>query len=230
MTSFSMTIVVLEKKNRKQNNFKEHLAIKQRKQRKDCPNYIEVVRTFAHCTFRPDTFAKRKVMIKNDDGTYEYHLPHIQNNSIKDTHDSFMESELYHDWQYQNRWNKKDNHGNELAILPTICLRLFYYAMCPCCKNPSQRDCADSLVIGFSHLLCGLGKIRNSEVGNKKQSISDCNCVYHSRQENRDLWRSTNDFMLGMLCTPIEYTEFQNPEISQYSTQVIKIVVILHSY
>lgn len=168
-------------------------------------------------------------MIKNDDGTYEYHLPHIQHNSIKDTHDSFMESEFYHDWQYQNRWNKKDNHGNELAILPTICWRIFYYAMCPCCRNPSQRDCADSLVIGFSHLLCGLGKIRNSEVGNKKQSISDCNCVYDSRQENRDLWRTTNYFMLGMLCTPIEYTEFQNPEISPYPTQVIKIVVILHS-
>ena len=130
----------------------------------------------------------------------------------------------------QNRWNKKDNHGNELAILPTICWRIFYYTMCPCCRNPSQKDCADSLVIGFSHLLCGLGKIRNSEVDNKKQSISDCNCVYHSRQENRDLWRTTNDFMLGMLCTPKEYTEFQNPEISQYSTQVIKIVIILHSY
>ena len=93
-----------KKEIRNKNYFKEHLSAKKRRLRRDCPKYIEVVRNFVHSTFRPDTFAKRKVMIKNEDGTYYYHLPHIQNNSIKDTHNSFMESEIYHDWQHQNRW------------------------------------------------------------------------------------------------------------------------------
>jgi hypothetical protein len=193
---------------------------KKRRQRKDCPKYIDVVRTFNHCTFRIDTYAKRKVMIKNEDGTYEHHLPHIQNCSIKESHESFGQSEIFHDWQYQNRWIKKDTDGNEVEILPTICLRLFYYAMCPCCKNPTQRDCADSLVVGFSHALVGLGKIRSGEMNNKKNSILECNCPYHARVNNKDIWRSTNDFMLGMLCAPREFSEFQNPEISQHTLKV----------
>ena len=166
-------------------------------------------------------------MIKNEDGTYEYHLPHIQNSSIKEAHNSFMESEIYHDWQDQNRWAKKGLDGDEYEILPTICLRLFYYAICPCCKCPIQRDCADSLVVGFSHLLTGLGKIRNSELNNKKESILACDCPFHSKEGNRDMWKSANDFMLCMLCPPREFTEFQNPEISKHSLKVNTILNLM---
>ena len=35
-----------------------------------------------------------------------------------------------------------------------------------------------------------------------------------------DLWRSTEDFMTAMLCAPVEFEEFNNPEISQYSRKV----------
>ena len=202
------------------NVFQKHFSMKKRKQRKDCPKYVEIVRTFLHSTFRPDTFAKRKIMIKNEDGTYEHHLPHIQNSSVKEAHNSFMESEIYHDWQYQNRWVKKCLDGDEIEILPSICLRLFYYAICPCCKCPIQRDCADSLVVGFSHLLTGLGKIRSSELNNKKESILACVCPFHFKDGNKDIWKSANDFMLCMLCPPREFTEFQNPEISKHSLKV----------
>ena len=209
-----------KKRCRSVNIFQKHLSVQRRKQKKDCPKYIEIVRAFLHSTFRPDTFAKRKVMIKNEDGTYEYHLPHIQNSSIKEAHDSFMESEIYHDWQYQNRWIKKTRDGEEYEILPSICLRLFYYAMCPCCKSPTQRDCADSLVVGFSHMLTGLGKIRNSELNNKKKSILECSCPYHTKEGNKDMWKSANDFMLYVLCAPKEFPEFENPEISKHTVKV----------
>ena len=75
----------------------DHLAPKKRKLRKDCPKYLEVVRSYGHATFRPDTFAKNKKMVKNEDGTYDFHLFHIQNRSIKDTHESFLQSVIYHD-------------------------------------------------------------------------------------------------------------------------------------
>ena len=61
-------------------------------------------------------------MIKNEDGTYEYHLPHIQNSLIKDGHNCFMESEIYHDLQYQNRWVKKGLDGDEYEIFPKALL------------------------------------------------------------------------------------------------------------
>ena len=202
------------------NPFHEHLKMKKRKRRKDCPLYIEVVRSYGHSVFRPDTFAKNKKMVKNEDGTYEYHMFHIQNRSIKDTHKSSIQSVIYHDWRYINRWTKTNDDGSIEVILLTICLRLFYYALCPCCKEPTQRDRADSMVVGFSHALVGMGKIRMSEINNRKHTIRTCECEYHSREVNKESWRSTEDFMSAMLCSPIEFDEFQNPEISQYTTKV----------
>ena len=202
------------------NPLHDHLALKIRKQRKDCPKYLDVVRSYGHATFRPDTFAKNKKMVKNEDGTYDFHLFHIQNRSIKDTYESFLQSVIYHDWQYLNRWKKVNSSGESVEVLPTICLRLFYYALCPCCKEPTQRDCADSLVVGFSHALVGMGKIRMSEANDRKNLIRTCTCAYHSREANNDLWRSTEDFMTAMLCAPVEFEEFNNPEISQYSRKV----------
>ena len=202
------------------NPLHDHLKMKKRKRRKDCPLYLEVVRSYGHSVFRPDTFAKNKKMVKNEDGTYEYHMFHVQNRSIQDTHKSFVQSVIYHDWQYINRWMRTNDDGSTDEILPTICLRLFYYALCPCCKEPTQRDCADSMVVGFSHALTGMGKIRMSEVNNRKQAIRACECAYHIREANKESWRSTEDFMSAMLCSPVEFDEFQNPEISQFTTKV----------
>lgn len=69
-------------------------------------------------------------------------------------------------------------------------------------------------------MLIGMGKIRNSELKNKKESILACDCPFHSKEGNRDMWKSTNDFMLCMLCPPREFTEFQNPEISKHSLMI----------
>lgn len=208
------------------NPLQDHLAPKKRKRRKDCPQYLEVVRSYGHATFRIDTFAKNKKMVKNEDGTYEYHLFHTQDRSIKDTHAGLQQSVIYHDWQYLNRWVKKTSTGEYIEVLPTICLRLFYYALCPCCKEPTQRDCADSLVVGFSHALVGMGKIRMSEGNDRKNLIRSCSCAYHSREANKELWRSTEDFMTAMLCPPVEFNEFNNPEISQHSRKVSTLMLL----
>ena len=90
---------------------------------------------------------------------------------MEDTHRNFLVSQQYVDWQYQNSWTKKGNSknnqtDNDVIVLPSICLRLFFYAMCPCCRDPTQRDCADSLVVGFTHALIGIGKMRNSNFSN----------------------------------------------------------------
>jgi hypothetical protein len=197
---------------RKVNVLKDHLAPKKRKRRKDCPNYIDVVRSYGHATFRPDTFAKSKKMIKNEDGSFEFLLPHIQNMSIQ-----LHISEPYYEWQQLNRWVYTSSDGEEIEVLPSICLRLFYYALCPCCKDPKQRDCADSM---FAHALVGMGKIRMSEVNDKKNQIQQCTCPFDLREQNKDMWRSTKDFMTTVLCSPINFEEFQNPEISQNSHKV----------
>lgn len=213
------------KKKKSVNLYNDHLKPTVRKKRKDCPKYIDVVRAFGHSIFRIDTFARKKVMVPNDNGEFEMHLQHIQSKAISEAHRSFKQSEIYHDWQHENRWLRKiarqDGDGyDEIIVKPTIGLRLFFYAMCPCCKDPTQRDCADSLVVGFTHLLSGLGKIRMSDYQDKKTLIASCDCEYHSKSVNKNMWKSTSDFMTAMLCAPKVYEEFENPELSKYSTQV----------
>lgn len=213
------------KKKKTINMFNDHLKATVRKKRKDCPKYIEVVRTFGHSIFRLDTFARKKVMVQNDSEDFEMHLQHIQSKSINEAHKRFQQSEIYHYWRHENRWIKKVKKGNgegveDAIIKPSVCLRLFFYAMCPCCKDPTQRDCAGGLVVGFTHLLAGLGKIRMTDYQDKKRLIDACDCVYHPRQINKEMWKSTSDFMTAILCTPKVYDEFENPELSKYSTQV----------
>ena len=214
------------KKIKRVNIYQKHLTQDKRKKRKDCPNYMSIVRSYTHDVFRIDTFAKGKVLVENENGQWEYHMQHVQNASIEDTHRNFLVSQQYKDWQYQNSWIKKGNSknnktDNDIIVLPSICLRLFFYAMCPCCQNPTQRDCADSLVVGFTHALLGIGKIRNSNYINKKQLIEECDCVYHTRILNMDMWKGTHNFMLAMLCAPVELEDFSNPALSEFSRKVI---------
>jgi hypothetical protein len=96
---------------------------------------------------------------------FEYHQPHIQTASIKDTWVAFKGSEVYSEWQYQNRWTKKNPPVDgilmeDTVVFPSICLRLFYYSMCPCCKDATQIDCADSMIVGFEQLMVGYNKVR----------------------------------------------------------------------
>ena len=82
------------KKRRTVNPYHDHLKANIRKRRKDCPKYVDVVRSFGHAFFRPDTFARKKVMAKNDEGDFEMHLKHIQNKAITEAHRSFKESKI----------------------------------------------------------------------------------------------------------------------------------------
>ena len=214
------------KKIKKINIYHKHLTQDKRKKRKDCPNYMSIVRNYAHEVFRIDTFAKDRVFVENEDGQWDFHNQRVQNASMEDTHRNFLVSQQYKDWQYQNSWTKKGNSknnmtDNDIIVLPSICLRLFFYAMCPCCREPTQRDCADSLVVGFTHALLGIGKMRNSKFSNKKQLIEECNCEYHTRSVNEDMWKGTRNFMLAMLCAPVELEDFSNPALSELSRKVI---------
>ena len=126
-----------QKRKKTVNVFNDHLRAAIRKKRKDCPRYVKIVRAFGHSIFRPDTFARKKVMVKNESGDFEMHLQHIQSKSIQEAHKSFLQPEVYHDWQYENRWRRKiANYGliecEEVVVQPSIGLRLFFYAMCPC--------------------------------------------------------------------------------------------------
>ena len=212
------------KKIKKINAFQNYLKKKKRGKRKDCPNYIGIVRSYAHDTFRIDTFAKDKVFVEDENGNWEYHMKHVQNSSMEQAHKNFLQSEKYKEWQNQNRWIKKsyESNGvlNNTIVLPSICLRLFFYAMCPCCQDPKQQDCADSLVVGFTHALSGIGKIRNRVVGGKKKLIEDCECEFHAREVNKKLWRSTHDFMSAVLCAPITHIDFANPVLSDFTRKV----------
>ena len=59
-----------------------------------------------------------------------------------------------------------------------------------------------------------------SDFQDKKRMIAACNCEYHARQNNKDLWKSPSDFMTAMLCAPKNHDDFENPELSKYSTKV----------
>jgi hypothetical protein len=113
-------------------------------------------------------------------------------------------------------------------IFPTIGLTLFFYAICPCCQDPTQRDCADSMTVGFSNLLKGGMKVRNLEFDDKKQKILDCKCAFHLRQLNEDIFRSNRHFMNYVLCPAIENSEFQNEAISNLTISVLKEAVGAH--
>jgi hypothetical protein len=152
-----------ETRQKKKNAFQKFLAPDERNKRKDCPEYVDLIRGFTHAYFRPDTHAL-KVIVRTENGIPEYHMPHIQTASIKDTHIAFLGSESYAEWQYQNRYIQHHPAVDgilmeDTEIFPTICLRLFYYSLCPCCKDPTQMDCADSMTVGFEQLLFGLQKV-----------------------------------------------------------------------
>ena len=59
---------------------------------------MSIVRSYAHDVFRIDTFVKDKVFVENEDGTWEYHMQHVQNASMEDKHRNFLVSQHYVDW------------------------------------------------------------------------------------------------------------------------------------
>ena len=101
------------KKIKKVNAFQSHLKKKKGGKRKDCPNYIGIVRSYAHDTFRIDSFAKDKVFVEDEYGNWEYHMKHVQNSSMEQAHRDFLKSDKYKEWQNQNRWIKKSKKAME---------------------------------------------------------------------------------------------------------------------
>lgn len=75
------------------------------------------------------------------------------------------------------------------------------------------------MVVRFAHALIGMGKIRMSEVNDKKNLIQQCAYAFHMREQNKDMWRSTEDFMTAVLCSPVDFEEFKNPEYHNIATR-----------
>ena len=117
----------------KKNIFHTVLSPKNRKIRDDKLD-LSVVRDFCHDICRLDTFASAKVYVHNYDGTYSYHQVHMKSQSIKCYYDVFQKSPEYHNWQKENMRTKKIG-GIVSTIIPTIKLRIFTNAFCPCCMN-----------------------------------------------------------------------------------------------
>ena len=117
----------------KKNIFHTVLSPKNRKIRDDKLD-LSVVRDFCHDICRLDTFASAKVYVHNYDGTYSYHQVHVKSQSIKCYYDVFQKSPEYHNWQKENMRTKKIG-GIVSTIIPTIKLRIFTNAFCPCCMN-----------------------------------------------------------------------------------------------
>lgn len=140
------------------NIFHTVLSPKERKVRDDKLD-LGVARDFCHNVCRLDTFASAKVYVHNYDGTFSYHQVHIKSQSIKCYYERFQKSAEYHNWQKGNISTKKN--GNTFStIIPTIKLRIFTNAFCPCCMNQKQRDCANHVQINYYNALKAVANLR----------------------------------------------------------------------
>ena len=72
----------------------------------------------------------------------------------------------------------KKNGSTTSTIIPTIKLRVFTNAFCPCCMNQKQRDCANHVQVNYYNALKATANLRSY------QGISNAtkNCLYHGHQ------------------------------------------------
>lgn len=187
-------------KKNKQNIFVTALTPTERKVRDDKLD-LSVVRDYCHEICRLDTFATAKTYVHNYDGTYSYHPVHVKSQSVKSYYEIFQQSTEYHNWQNENARIK--TKGNFERRIPTIKLRLFTNAFCPCCMNQKQRDCANHIQINYYNALKAIANMR------RFQGISvpmrDCACPGHRNENYLQCHTSVSRFMDAVLCPRIEY-------------------------
>ena len=160
------------------------------------------MRDFCHDICRLDTFASAKVYVHNYDGTFSYHQVHVRSQSIKCYYDIFQKSPEYNNWQKENLRVKRK--GNTVSTtIPTIKLRIFANAFCPCCMNQKQRDCANHIQINYYNSLKAIANLR------RYQGISipmkSCLCNGHRNENDLKCHISLSAFMDAVLCPKKEY-------------------------
>ena len=198
----------------KKNIFYTVLSPKDRKIRDDKLD-LSVVRDFCHDICRLDTFASAKVHVHNYDGTYFYHQVHVKSQSIKCYYDVFRKSPEYHNWQKENMRTKKIG-GIVSTIIPTIELRIFTNAFCPCCMNQKQRDCANHVPVNYYNALKAIANLRRYlGISN---AIKSCLCHGHQNEHYLKCHTSLSSFMNAVLCKKEEY-----PILSADSSSTVSI-------
>ena len=198
----------------RKNIFHTVLSPKNRKIRDDKLD-LSVVRDFCHDICRLDTFASAKVFVHNYDGTYSYHQVHVKSQSIKCYYDVFQKSPEYHNWQKENMRTKKKG-STVSTIIPTIKLRIFTNAFCPCCMNQKQRDCANHVQVNYYNALKAIANLRRYQ--GISNAIKSCLCHGHQNEHYLKCHTSLNSFMDAVLCKKEEY-----PILSADSTLTVSI-------
>lgn len=149
---------------------------------------LEVVRDFCHLNCRLDTFnSNQRIYVRNYNDSYEYHQVHIRCESLEEYFEMFQKDPLYLNWRKENKTINRKN----MVIFPTIKLRSFSTAFCPCCLNQRQRDCANHVQVSLQNALKGLGKLRR--LRGVSQAMKTCGCSAHKNENYLKCHTSIND-------------------------------------
>jgi hypothetical protein len=115
----------------------------------------------------------------------------------------FQNSNEYHNWQNENMRTTKSTDYPDGNIKPTIEIRTFSNAFCPCCLHQKQRDCANHVQINLINALKALGNLRRYYV--ISEGIKNCQCEGHKNTNYLQCPTSVNKFMEAVLCPKIQY-------------------------
>jgi hypothetical protein len=168
---------------------------------------LNVVRDFSHEICRFDTFATAKIFVRNYDGTTSYHQMHTKSQSMKDYYKIFQNTNEYLNWQDENLRSTKTNNNKDKSFKkPTIKLRSFTNAFCPCCLSQKQRDCANHVQINLINALKALGNLRRYH--GVSIPMKTCGCEAHKNENYLRSPTSLSSFMDAVLCPKTPYSTF----------------------
>ena len=100
---------------------------------------LNVVCDFCHDVCRLDTFASASKFVRR---TRSYHQAHIKTQSVEKYFNMFQNSD-----EYENMRTTKSTDYPDGDRKPTIEIRPFSNAFCPCCLHQKQRDCANHEIV-----------------------------------------------------------------------------------
>lgn len=209
----------------KENVFLFALSPRERLLRRDKLK-LGVVRDYCHEVCRLDTFASAKVFVHDYDGNHSYHQVHQKTHALQEYYNMFSISPEYYAWQNENKRLKKKKRKSDPDeyIIPTIKLRSFTNAFCPCCINQKQRDCANHIQVNLTNALKALGVLRRCQAVSR--TMRTCGCTGHNNQSYLQCHTSLNSFIDAMLCPKQEYPTLSaqiNPSASMEHQEEMNI-------
>jgi hypothetical protein len=205
---------VIEAKKRKKNPYGQITRMKNRAKRSDATD-LSVIYDFVHRICRLDTFNKKRVLVQHPDGYFEFHMIHVQLDSIDDMHVLFLKSDEYSVYQSCNMKKTKEigPDGKHVMKPRTIGKTVFRRGICPCCRKCVQRDCANYKIVTLYLLLTALAKLREK----LKEKIANCNCRFHSNPLYLNMHKSIRAFKEYVMCEEVEHGVLKRKAKSEFS-------------